>query len=216
MARDYFTRAEYRLWFPGTLHTDEQIDGAQAVVIDHIERWARSAWPNVTGVEGDGTAAAPRSRIETIETDKPDIFLERVPVIAVASVTVDGILAVVDDHYTTDLALGIVGFHYGPDGFTVEAVTTYTYGHTSTPPAIKHAAMLATYSYIEANRPDGGGGAGAIPPNVESYTTEGTTFVMRDEDIGDDAFRPFDWDMVASRMVRSFWAPDRPRVVGNI
>lgn len=211
--RDYFTRAEFRSFAgdPGgasPVYSDAEIDDAQAEVIDHLEQWAMSAWPNVTGADGDGTAATRRSTSEVFDPDKV-FLLGRLPAGEVTEITVDGEV-VADDTYFAYLDEGYVSVNNGLGSSPRDVVITYTYGFESTPFSIKRAAMQATKSLLDQSRSQGK----KIPSNVQQYQTEGTTFVF--DENRDDFLRPWPWDPDASQLVRSYWSSERPMTVGAV
>lgn len=211
MRRDYFTRAEF-LEFAGdpegAKYGDDAIDRAQDEVIEALESWAHSSWPNVPEVgpeDGDGTAAAPRSTTETFDGDVAEVTLENVPVIEATTITIgDTELDVTEfDVYGSE---SIVGFGSNVGSGRRAIVVEYTFGHTSTPWAIKRPVMQATKSLL-----DGQPGKSKIPARTSRYQT-GSTTIERDTTSTD--VKPWPWDDDASKAVRSYWGPFRPVNVG--
>ena len=210
--KDYFTRAEFRNFVGDTAdpqkYSDSAIDEAQKEVIDELERWADSAWPNVTGIDGDGTAAAPRSAVETFDPDE-SFIVSRVPIIEITEITDDAV--VVDaTRYDVYLEEGVIAAPNGLGSKVRGVVISYTYGFDSTPFAVKHAAMQATKAMLDQAK----GKGSRIPPNTSQMQTETTTLVFKD--VTDDNLRPWPWAPSASQAVRSYWSDQRPMTAGAI
>lgn len=209
MATDYFTRAQLRAKYPALNVSDAQIDDAQAEVIDRLEAWAKSAWPNVTGTAGDGTAAVARSATEVHDGGAAMIVTDRVPIIAISALTSEGIPVVASSYalYPEEGALAFTAI--SAVGYSRRAVSiTYTYGRLLTPALVKRAVMQAAYSLLFT------GGTSRIPANVRSYTTESTTFEIESE--RGEKTQPWPWDENASESIRSWWERDRPMLVGSL
>lgn len=210
MATDYFTREALRAKYPTLTASDADIDAAQAEVIERLEAWARSAWPNVTGSAGNGTAATARSATEVHDGGRADfLVLDRIPVLAVSALTSEGI-AVAASSYSLYLEEGIVQFEaLSAVGFSRRGISiTYTYGFTSTPQSVKRAVMQASKSLLST------GGDARIPANVRSYSTETTTFEIEAE--RSEQTQPWPWDENASEGIRSYWARERPLLAGAL
>lgn len=217
MAIDYFTRAEFREYANDPAGASERysnadIDRAQAEVIERLEAWAHTAWPNVTGANGDGTAAARRATSETLDAYDAQLVLAAYPIVAplTAFTAGDPPTTVPLTSYDVHPERGLIEF-----GSELEVrlprhyVVTYSYGYTATPMSIKRPAMQATKTLL-----DRGEGRSGIPPNVRTYTTETATFEFDEEP--DQPYKPWPWDESASRDVRSFWLPNRAPTVGAI
>jgi hypothetical protein len=202
---DYFTVEEFRSFVSPTKTAqwgEDEITSAQAEVIDLLEEWAASAWPNVTGTTGDGTAELPRSAIETHDAGVQYLFL-RVPIIDVVSIELDG-TAVDPDSFDVIKLEGVIAFDSRLQELSQGLVVEYTYGHTVCPSAIKRPAMMATLGLLQQEK-----GGGAIPSNVQTYTTDRTTVVLNAGPERDE--RPWSWHEAANRRVRGYWGPRRPR-----
>lgn len=130
------------------------------------------------------------------------------PLIAVSTFEVDDTAVVAGTDYYAYAAEGELRFVGVSGAYPRGIQVTYTYGHTSTPWAIKRAAMLATKSLLTQKA-----GKSKVPANVSRHTTEGTTFEFNQED---EDKRPWPWDDDASESVRSYWGSDRPLNVGVI
>lgn len=210
MSRDYFTRAEFDAAFPAHGYTGAQVDAAQAEVIEALEKWAHSAWPNVTGTDGDGTAANKRTATDTFDGGEDTFTLSHVPVDSITSVTVDETALTTDAYYLYAEEAQVVGateLGLYPRG----VVVVYRYGYGLTPWSIKRTAMQATKALLEEQK---GAKAGSkIPPRTSQYSTEGTTFVFGDND---KPVMPWPWDENASRDVRAYWESEKPIMVGAI
>ena len=87
-------------------------------------------------------------------------------------------------------------------------VLDFTYGHTSTPWAIRRPAMMATKSLLDGEE----GRGGKIPSRVSRYDTEGTTFLLE----RDEPKLPWPWDPDASAAVHAWWGARRPRSVAFV
>lgn len=207
MSTDYFTRAEYRAFAGDTTSTDAQIDAAQTEVIDALEEWAGSAWPHVTGVAGDGTAAGARSTTEFFDGPTDLLVTSKLPVIAITSIENAGVVVAAESYYLY-LEDGRIRFpsEIGLAPRVLEVA--YTYGHTTTPWTIKRPAMQATKALLRQQS-----GRSKIPQRASQLQSEGTTILLNTED---DDKRPWPWEEDASRDVRSYWGPSRPIIAGAV
>lgn len=208
---DYFTRETFREFAndaDGSLYRGGDIDRAQQLVIETLEKWARTAWPNVpesTPTDGDGTAAAARSIIDTIINPLgTTLVLSKLPVLEVSSLTADGI-DVAESSYTPYLEAGMICFRSKLSAAVY--VAEYSFGHTSCPEIVKSACMRAARDLLDQEQ-----GRTGIPQNVAQTTVERTTFVFGSEAID----RPWPWSKDASKQIEGYWGADRPRVLGGV
>jgi hypothetical protein len=211
---DYFTRAALREFVGDTFeppaepkYSDDAIDAAQSEVIERLEKWAKTAWPNVDpeAETTDGVTTVPRSTVERHPAGRAAIFLYKLPVIEVTSLDVAG-TDVASNLYAISPAQASVAFVAAPLGVVNVA---YTYGHTSTPATIRRAAMLATASLL--SKP-GKKAASKLPGNVVRYSTEGATLDLAADN---NPVKPWPWDITSSGLVYSFWNAERPLMVGS-
>ncbi len=194
---DYFTYDEF-----GELTGDTEAGGraqppavmrAQAEVVERLEEWARTAWRR-------------RTYTEAVRLTHTRFALSRVPVISVQSANLDGSAM---SGYVYD-ANGVVRFGVLDNDLQVldylaVVDVSYTYGYDSVPWAIKRPCIDAARSLLWRSDPESN-----IPANTESYTNQGTTirFAPTSESEMD---MPWPWAPDASREVRSYWGPKRPR-----
>lgn len=211
---DYFTVDEFRRFAgerAGGKYSEDAIIEAQEEVISTLEAWARSAWPNVTGTAGDGTALAEREMTEELEyTGAKKLFTSMVPIIEVVSLnTISdvGITVVAVENYRVMERQGVIRLAAPPlRGTWGEYEITYTYGFTSCPREVKRPAMQATQALLRSDTP------GKVPDKVSQMTTEATTFLYGTA--GTQLAGPWPWAPDASEALRSFWGRDRPRRAG--
>jgi len=267
---DYFTVDEFRAAagaLKGARFDEQQIADAQGQVTQILERWAHSAWPNVTArgtgamtladttltltggvfsaadvgravrvvgagtagadllttvasmtdtahvelvddagtavtagnvyLDGDGTAASPRSSTEVFDGGTATLFFRYRPVIAVTSMLLDDDVLDPDDYYLYPdegyLRLGVDPSRFGYRRYTL----SYTYGATTCPLAVKGPAMLATRSLLMQNLPT------QVPSNVSQLTTEATTMLFGQ--FGTRDKKPWPWDQEASDQIKAYW-----------
>lgn len=170
---------------------------------------ANNAGTTVVGAltfkDGDGTAARPRSAVETFDGGRDSLVLSHTPLLEVdslviRSVTVDPLsYAVYDDD-------GIIGFDTALQSGRRMAVVTFDFGHTSTPFSVKRPAMQATKSLLDSAE-----GRTRIPPNTKRYVTETAEFELSTDDADSLVFS---WDKSASDALKSFWGS--PVVAGAV
>lgn len=159
-------------------------------------------------VSGDGTAASARSRTDYFDGGVDRWFLPVAPILSIASITFDS-EAIAPESYVLYNREGTIAFDVPLPERLIRGLklglVTYSYGYTSTPRSVKRPAMAATRSLIRGD----GDAAQKIPPNVTQYTTENTTFVMRNDGETYDDLWP--WDQDASRALAAYWERHRPR-----
>lgn len=210
---DYFTREAFREFAgdtPAEKYDDAQIDMAQEEVIATLEEWAHCAWPNVTGVAGDGTALARRSTTDIFDGGPGPFVLTKWPVFAISDITVDGDALAADGYYLYNES-GVLRPVNAIMPVPRILVVTYTYGFNACPPQVKRPAMMATKTRLDqgqfSNRR-----TDKIPRRVTQYNTEGTTFQMNLS--GEEDADPWPWDPDSARDVRSYFARTRRHTMG--
>lgn len=213
MPSDYFSVEEWRAWAGanGGASLDEgKVLSYQAEVIERLEDWAYSAWPNVNTaldpqdvddaavLAGGGVSVALRSITEQATYAQGVVELSHVPVAAIVTPDPDMLSGFYLSANSGLLYNAMPGT--GRGYVTVE----YTFGYAACPLSIKRPCMMAVQSLAR------NAGEGNIPPNVERYTTEGTTFDMAVATIPGEEDEPWPWDRTASLLVRTRWSRHRP------
>ncbi len=208
MPADYFSVAEFRAYAGdarGARLDESTILAYQEEVIERLEEWAYSAWPNVNPdatpeeVAAGGVSVAPRSITEGAKYGQGTVELSRVPVIAITTPDPEML-----GGYTVAPNSGLLYEAMTDTGAVGLATVSYTYGYTTCPRSIKRPCMMAVASMAVAE-----GGPG-IPANVERYSTEGTTFDFAVATIPGEVDEPWPWDRTASLLVRTRWQRHRP------
>jgi hypothetical protein len=159
----------------------------------------------VTWGDGDGTAAAPRVRTDSLDGGTDLWVLRGIPVIELSAASWHGEVLLAEAYNLYPLR-GHITFwtELGPGSRSGEV--TYTYGFTECPVSVKRPCMQATKSLMQSF----GEGGSKLPPNVTEYTTENTTFVL-DQSKSPD-IEPWPWDASANRDINTYWGPHRPAV----
>jgi hypothetical protein len=214
---DYVTLDEFNA-AAGTAYavTDDEaliVKAVQSEVIDRLESWAHSAWPNIVA-EDDvpegaimGYATEPREFSQRVYGSRSDVLLSRVPVIEIDTVTHE---AVSLTGYELDLPVGLILPPSPLPASLAPVIVTYRYGFTETPEAIKAPVIRALVSRVAQRLSQSDS---RIPANTRQLTTETATFVFDGERL--DA-RPWPWDPDATNDVRAYWDSSRPRKIGAI
>lgn len=209
MYTDYCTRQEFLNLSndpQGAKYTPDDIDAAQREAVLALESWAYSAWPTVTGADGDGTALTARSTTEVFDGRSAVLVLTHLPIIAISTLTLDGNALVANSDYYAYPEGGYVRFG-NKLNYTMRGVSVaYTYGFSTTPQVVKRPLMQAMKSLLDQRS-----GRSATPlPGLTSYTTETATFTWPRRRYNEQPPAPWAWDLGASDAIRTYWRPSRP------
>lgn len=202
MVADYFTEDDFREVVHDSTspyrYETADIDRAQEEVIDRLERYARTSW----------TA---RARTQTERSTAPLLLFDRVPVLAVTSVTLDGTAFTLSDlemHFAIGrIRWGDWSIPGSPRLSTPGLVSIiYTYGFDyaagAVPWSIRRPCIQASRTLL-----DGEEERGKIPRNTLRYSSERTDLTLGRRGAG----KPWPWDSGASDDIRTYWDSSRPR-----
>lgn len=207
MSADYFSVAEFRDFAGekgGRDYVDTEIIRNQGAVIGMLEAWAHSAWPNVTGADGDGTAAEPRSVQEMLDGGHDSVVLDRLPVLSVELLTFNDNQLEVGTDYWLYVDSGIIRFAGELEQTRQTLQVLYRYGFESCPDEVKLPVMHATQSRMDPQQ-----GRKKLPRNATQISSRGTIATLT---TGSDESLPWSWDEEASRMMQDYWGGSRKRV----